>query len=233
MMSVCAVTTAAAVWRSLIRDCMTATIPWYQPETACRVPEWISGARNITYITEDIHFARGMDCIDCHTSRDIMGDGYAYENMYHQTEIGCEDCHGTGKKRPDFKEITRENDEAVRESKSYPIKMQPGMKMIITGKGRKYSNVFYESGNVYVLGKRTGKLHQSPVITGTPEHTIAGHERLECYTCHSRAVPQCFGCHTRYDRSSIGKRLYQRPGNKRQIQRNRGLAKALSVSTGP
>ena len=79
------------------------------------------------------------------------------------------------------------------------------MKMITTGKGRKYSNVFFESGNVYVLGKRTGKLHQSPVITGTPEHTIAGHERLECYTCHSRAVPQCYGCHTRYDRTKFGK----------------------------
>ncbi|MFZ0483793.1 MAG: selenite/tellurite reduction operon c-type cytochrome ExtM [Desulfobacterales bacterium] len=168
-------------------------------------PRIISGARNLTYITEDIHFAGGMDCIDCHTSRDIMGDGYAYENMYHQTEIRCEDCHGTGKKHPDFREITRENDEAMRESKSYSIKMQPGMKMIVTGKGRNYSNVFYESGKVYVLSKRTGKLHQTPLITGTPEHTIAGHERMECYTCHSRAVPQCFGCHTRYDQTKLGK----------------------------
>ncbi len=168
-------------------------------------PKMISGARNITHITEDIHFVAGLDCIDCHTSRDIMGDGYTYENMYHQTEIGCEDCHGTGKNRPDFKEITRENDEAVRESKSYPIKMQPGMKMLTTGKGRKYSNVFYESGNVYVLGKRSGKLYQSPIITGTPEHTITGHERMECFACHSRAVPQCFGCHTRYDRTKFGR----------------------------
>ena len=168
-------------------------------------PRIISGPRNLTYIAKDIHFAAGMDCIDCHTSRDIMGDGYAYENMYHQTEIGCEDCHGTGNSRPDVNEITRENDEAMRESKSYPIKIQPGMKMIITGKGRKYSNVFFESGNVYVLGKRTGILHQSPVIAGTPEHTIAGHERLECYACHSRAVPQCFGCHTRYDQTKFGK----------------------------
>ncbi|MEJ2658249.1 MAG: selenite/tellurite reduction operon c-type cytochrome ExtM, partial [Desulfobacterales bacterium] len=168
-------------------------------------PEMISGARNITHITEDIHFARGMDCIDCHTSRDIMGDGYAYENMYRQTETRCEDCHGTSTKQPAFQTIERENDEAVRESKSYAIKMQPGMKMVLTGKGSKYSNVFYESGKVYVLGKRTGKLHQSPVITGTPEHSITGHERLECYACHSRAVPQCFGCHTRYDRTQLAK----------------------------
>jgi hypothetical protein len=76
--------------------------------------------------------------------------------------------------------------------------------MIVTGKSRKYSNVFYQSGKVYVLGKRSGKLYQSPVITGTPEHAIAGHERLECYTCHSRAVPQCFGCHTRYDQTRLG-----------------------------
>jgi hypothetical protein len=167
-------------------------------------PRIFSGVRNITYIAEDIHFIKGMDCIDCHTSRDTMGDGYAYENAYRQTETRCEDCHGTGSTHPVFQTILRENDEAVRESKSYAIKMHPGMKMIVTGKGRKYSNVFYESGNVYVLGKRTGKLHQSPVITGTPEHTIAGHERLECYTCHSRAVPQCFGCHTRYDQTRLG-----------------------------
>jgi hypothetical protein len=167
-------------------------------------PRIFSGARNITYITEDIHFTKGMDCIDCHTSRDVMGDGYAYENAYRQTETTCEDCHGSGSKRPLFQTIVRENDEAVRESNSYAIKMRPGMKMIVTGKSRKYSNVFYQSGKVYVLGKRSGKLYQSPVITGTPEHAIAGHERLECYTCHSRAVPQCFGCHTRYDQTRLG-----------------------------
>jgi hypothetical protein len=26
----------------------------------------------------DVHTARGMDCIDCHTQRDIMGDGNLY-----------------------------------------------------------------------------------------------------------------------------------------------------------
>jgi hypothetical protein len=167
-------------------------------------PKMMSGGRNISHIAEDIHFARGMACIDCHTSRDVMGDGYAYENMYLQTEIGCEDCHGSGTRRPVYQEIVRENDEAVRDSKSYSLKMRPGMKMITTGKGRKYANVFYESGNVYVLGKGSGTLYKSPVITGTPEHTIVGHERMECYACHSRAVPQCYGCHTRYDQTLSG-----------------------------
>ena len=43
---------------------------------------------------------RRLDCIDCHTSRDIMGDGYAYRNMYLQGEIGCTDCHGTSTAPP-------------------------------------------------------------------------------------------------------------------------------------
>jgi hypothetical protein len=164
-------------------------------------PMLIGGGRNVVHITADIHFAKGMDCIDCHTSRDVMGDGYAYENMYLQTEVTCQDCHGSGMKRPRAREIDRENEEAIRESENYQRRMQPGMKMILTSKGRKYSNVFTEGEGIYVLGKRSGKLHESKIITGTPEHTIFGHERMECYACHSRTVAQCYGCHTKYDRS--------------------------------
>ena len=166
-------------------------------------PAIISGPRNLTHIAPDVHFAAGMDCIDCHTSRDIMGDGYAYENMYLQTEISCEDCHG-GADVPRYREITHENDEATRESRSYTIRMRPGMKMILTARGRPYSNVFYRDGQVLVLGKRSGKLFKSKVITGTPEHAVVGHSRLECYACHSRTVAQCYGCHTRYDKGKPG-----------------------------
>ena len=167
-------------------------------------PVMTSGARNLTHITPDVHFAAGMECIDCHTSRDVMGDGYAYRNMYLQTEIACEDCHGGVKEAPRYREITRENDEALRESKNYKQPLTSGMKMIQTSKGRSYSNVFYRDNMIWVVGKKSGKLHSTKVITGTPEHNVAGHERLECYSCHSRAVPQCYGCHTTYDRRHNG-----------------------------
>jgi len=167
-------------------------------------PAMLSGGRNATRIAPDVHFTAGMDCIDCHTSRDIMGDGYAYENMYLQTEISCEDCHGGGDSRPRYREITREGDEALRESQRYKIRMSPGMKMVLTAKGRMYPNVFYQGGIVYVLGKRSGKLFKSKVISGTPEHDVFGHDRLECYSCHSRTVAQCYGCHTSYDKTKPG-----------------------------
>ncbi len=167
-------------------------------------PVMASGARNLTHINPDVHFAAGMECIDCHTSRDVMGDGFAYRNMYLQTEISCEDCHGGGAELPRYREITRENDEALRESKSYKQPVSSGMRMIQTAKGRSYSNVFYKDNTVWLQGKRSGRLHRSKVITGTPEHTIAGHGRLECYACHSRTSVQCYGCHTLYDKGKTG-----------------------------
>ncbi len=166
-------------------------------------PVMASGNRNLTHIAQDVHFTAGMDCIDCHTSRDLMGDGYSYRNMYLQTEIACEDCHG-GARPPRYREIVSEQDEALRESAGYRMQMRPGMKMMVTAKGRSYSNVFYRDGAVWVLGKRSGKLFKSRVITGTPEHTVVGHGRLECYSCHSRTVVQCYGCHTTYDKSKTG-----------------------------
>ena len=167
-------------------------------------PVMLSGSRNGVRIAPDIHFAKGMECIDCHTSRDVMGDGYAYANMYLQTEVSCEDCHGGPLEPPRWREIDRENDEALRDSRNYRAPMRPGMRMILTAKGRPYSNVFVQEGQIRLQGKRSGKLHLVKVITGTPEHTIVGHGRLECYACHSRTVVQCYGCHTRYDKTQPG-----------------------------
>jgi len=167
-------------------------------------PAMISGGRSVSSIMPDIHFARGMDCIDCHTSRDIMGDGYSYANSYVQVETACQDCHGDGKAPPRRRLIRRENDEALRESSNYAMQMRPGMEMVLTAKGRAYSNAFYRDGAVQVLGKRSGKLFQAKVITGTPEHTIVGHRRMECYACHSHTVVQCYGCHTTYDKRKPG-----------------------------
>ncbi len=167
-------------------------------------PVLVSGARNLVHIAPDVHAAAGMECIDCHTSRDVMGDGFQYRSMYLQTEVACEDCHGSATELPRYREITRENDEALRESKQYKRPAVSGMQMIQTSRGRNYSNVFYENGGVWLQGKRSGRLHRVKVITGTPEHTVTGHGRLECHSCHSRTSVQCYGCHTRYDKARTG-----------------------------
>ena len=159
-----------------------------------------SGERSFTHIAPDVHFAAGMECIDCHTSREIMGDGYAHASMADQLEIRCEDCHGDATRRPAFVEVTRESDAPVRESRQYAHPVTPGTRVALTGRGRPYSNVFASEGKVMLATKRSGRLLESPVITGSAAHTVVGHDRLACTACHSRAVPQCYGCHTSYDR---------------------------------
>lgn len=156
--------------------------------------------RSFSHVAPDVHFEAGMECIDCHTSREVMGDGFLHASMEEQLEIRCEDCHGSATARPRFVEAGRENDPPIRESRQYARRIAPGTRVALTSKGRPFSNVLEGGGIVKVAVKRTGKLLVSRVITGSAAHTIAGHERLECSACHSRAVPRCFGCHTTYDR---------------------------------
>lgn len=41
----------------------------------------------------DIHFEAGFNCMDCHTSTEIHGDGEVYTDMTEAVKVECEDCH--------------------------------------------------------------------------------------------------------------------------------------------
>ena len=45
--------------------------------------------------TPDVHFAAGMKCMDCHTAREMHGDGVEYKSMKQQgvMDVKCEGCH--------------------------------------------------------------------------------------------------------------------------------------------
>jgi hypothetical protein len=44
---------------------------------------------------EDVHLAKGMQCVDCHTQREIHGDGTEYNSMKQPgaMDAKCENCH--------------------------------------------------------------------------------------------------------------------------------------------
>ncbi len=46
---------------------------------------------------EDVHFANGMQCMDCHSGKEIHGDGVEYNSMKQAgaMDTKCEDCHET------------------------------------------------------------------------------------------------------------------------------------------
>ncbi|MBW6520030.1 MAG: amino acid ABC transporter substrate-binding protein [Desulfoarculaceae bacterium] len=53
----------------------------------------LPGARFYLEIAEDVHHAKGLACIDCHTRNEIMGDGVSYAHYEDQLEISCGMCH--------------------------------------------------------------------------------------------------------------------------------------------
>jgi len=46
-------------------------------------------------ITQDVHFGAGMKCMDCHTAREMHGDGITYTSMKQPgaMDVSCEQCH--------------------------------------------------------------------------------------------------------------------------------------------
>ncbi len=152
----------------------------------------------------DAHIAAGMECIDCHTQNDIMGDGNLYSRQHQAVEIRCETCHGDGRSYPDFQEITDQEDSARRSSRYYQgFKNEVGDFMALTARSRKMTNVKMINDEVFTYLKRSGKALPTPAANWESEaHAIPGHRnRLECVACHSQRAPRCSGCHITLDQS--------------------------------
>src|SRR4030095_11473578 len=91
--------------------------------------------------TPDVHFTKGLACIDCHTEREVHGDGQIYAKRTYEVEIRCETCHGT------------------------PDAVATG----VTTQGRRLRNVFVAAapnpaGVVTLVSKRTGATHVIPQL---------------------------------------------------------------------
>lgn len=158
--------------------------------------------------TKDIHYEKGMECIDCHTQFDVMGDGNIYSKKFEQVEIRCEDCHGNYKEGIKTAKVTDPNDRVVRLGKVSPnYKNKVGDEIVLTARGNKYSNVKIIDGEPILISKFDGREHKMTVITGKKgAHSIPQHqERMDCNACHARWTSQCYGCHDYYDQTSKSK----------------------------
>ena len=128
----------------------------------------------------DVHFERGMACIDCHTEREMHGDGQIYAKRHYEVEVRCESCHGT------------------------PDTLATGM----TAQGRRLRNVFVAAAPnptslVTLVGKLTGQTHVIPQLAALsaqpPGHEATHLRKTECFTCHTAWAPTCYGCHIKMD----------------------------------
>jgi hypothetical protein len=155
----------------------------------------------------DIHHTRGMECIDCHTARDAMGDGTAYDHQEEQVEISCADCHAKGPVKTvgyenldaDSRKILTLRNRENKEKQKYRISETTG---------RPLTNVFLNpDGKLVFQGKLEGEARElkQPVEACTG---IGGHDRLTCQTCHTKWAPTCINCHTQFESQKVRKDHY-------------------------
>ena len=144
----------------------------------------------------DLHFKAGMHCVDCHTEKDVHGDGHIYNDTNGAVEIRCEDCHGT---------IDHES-------------------TLTTSQGNPLPNLQRdENGKVWLIGKVDGKAHEVTQVKkaleesahdsflrksmGRDDNGFSHLDELSCDTCHSGWTPNCYGCHVTVDMSSVQRSL--------------------------
>lgn len=180
-----------------------------------------AGTKSKTGMGPEVHLDKGMECIDCHTSIDLHGDGNIYTSLQYQVEIRCSDCHGTADKYPWELAIGdwRKGGEA---RGVYRQKDEDGkvIEYLLTSRGNPRSNFRKEGKEAYIKGFLSGKKHKITFLkdkaaarraTGKKEwknkygekvtffhsnpHVVQKHTKLECYACHSRMTSSCKVCH--------------------------------------
>ncbi len=144
---------------------------------------------------EDVHNNAGMDCIDCHVSMEIMGDGNLYQHMDEQLKVQCVDCHSKNIRSISYDELDFESKKIVDLRKSN----RDNEKFLVTEKSNiALVNTYVTSNEKYLITKSSNKKLK---LNPPKQICIEGiaHKRLNCQSCHTEWVSHCVGCHTEYD----------------------------------
>jgi len=169
-------------------------------EAAGRDPEmWrvLKDERVLQREPQDVHHERGMACIDCHTSRETMGDGEVHLHEEDATEVTCADCHRSDAPRTLAREELDPETQAILTRRGVEWGSR---RFVLAGRSaRPLSNtVLEEDGSLALIAKLDGKVYRPKPPATECGKAVSGHERLSCQSCHSAWAPQCVSCHTQY-----------------------------------
>jgi len=162
--------------------------------------------RVFQYVQEDIHHNKGLLCIDCHSSHEVMGDGLTYLHKEEAVKVKCEDCHFEESVRlADFEDLDDET-KNVFWLRNYQHNENP---ILLNSGGRPLVNTYMEDGNAFLVGKKDGAIHplNKPGKICRQGHA---HDDLLCSACHTSWAPQCLGCHNVYEPESKGYDLLEK-----------------------
>lgn len=159
----------------------------------------LKDGRVFEFVKEDVHHAKGMDCIDCHNSYELMGDGNVYLHKEDQVKIECVDCHLTEEAK--FVSSDKLDSE---QQKIYELRKYEHTRFLKTNKtGKAILNTYERNDSLFLTIKnRKEELPLKPPAFVCTEGQA--HSEMSCNTCHTSWAPQCIGCHTEYDPETTG-----------------------------
>ena len=145
---------------------------------------------------EDVHHQLGMECIDCHHSYELMGDGKHYAHEEDQQDVQCIDCHFYGEPKIITADKLDNESALITALRFGNIENK---KFLITGKhNHTLINTSVEPDSVYLTTKNSRKkmgMKQPVEVCNRNE----AHKNVSCSACHSSWSPSCIGCHNTYD----------------------------------
>ncbi|HEX6591081.1 MAG TPA: multiheme c-type cytochrome, partial [Moraxellaceae bacterium] len=162
-----------------------------------------------------IHMEKGMQCVDCHFSQDMHGNGHIYGEVAAAIEVDCADCHGTASRYPTL----RTSGPAARPGgmDMSLLRTQDGRKRFEWRDGKLFQraatdpamewevslvkdsvnpeNPHYNAKAARAKLMAAGEAGREGKWGPGVEEYAHGEDKMMCYTCHTSWTTSCSGCH--------------------------------------
>ncbi len=129
-----------------------------------------------------------LDCVDCHTQQEAMGDGHLYNNQSAAQYTQCLTCHGTLDEPPRTHILSKDDETALRMIALNPfIETEPGHTVIITTHGEVLTHIVQQpNGSFELTGRAHGIRYEVPLVMGsTCQQNPEEQESRYCHECHT------------------------------------------------
>ena len=128
-----------------------------------------------------------LDCIDCHTSQEIMGDGLIYNNRTEAVYTQCQTCHGTLNSPPQSITVQSSDDLALKRANLNPnVDLSVGDTILVTNRSEPLYNIRLVDGQWILTGKATGTTYVLPLVQGSLcQQDPNNQSSASCHQCHS------------------------------------------------
>ena len=139
-------------------------------------------------IAQFVRCEYALDCIDCHTRVEAMGDGDIHSSKKEIQYIQCKTCHGTRTDLPAAMAVTDTNDISLRLAQLNPVvELSTGDRVLVTERGEPLWNTrLLADGSYELVGKATGERFKFRPVRGSgctqnPEEQASQY----CHECHA------------------------------------------------